>query len=103
GPGGPGPGRCAGAAGASGAFGLLVEPVQDALLFAARRAPFEQVRATLQRATKRRFQAPAADGLVVPAGENRRHRLAPELGGPGVLRVFEEAVGERFLLGRCGV
>ena len=44
--------------------------------------------------------APAGDPAVVAGPEHFRHLPAPEGGGPGVVRILDEAGGERLLLGR---
>ncbi len=63
----------------------------------------EQVRAPGERPPQRLPQPPAAHGAVIAADEDRRHVLAAERRRPGVLRVLEQSVGERFLVGRCVV
>ena len=49
---------------------------------------------------ERLLRAPARDGAVVARGQDRRHVQPAERRRPRVLRVLEQAVGERFLDGR---
>ena len=59
----------------------------------------QQVGSPKQRATERLAETPAADLLVVARDEHGGHRDAVERRRAGVLRVLEEAGGERLLGG----
>ena len=66
----------------------------------ARRAG-EQIRPALERALERLAPPPLLDLRVVPRQQHRRHRHAPELRRPRVLRKVEQPARERIARHRC--
>src|SRR5690606_31572622 len=76
---------------------LLPQPRQLALVLSAELGRRQEVGAAQERAAQRLAAAPGRDVAVVPRQEDLRDAQAAELGRAGVLRVVEQAGGERVL------
>src|SRR6266705_334321 len=79
---------------------FLLEFIEQLAFDLAHPAPLQQLRPSQPSAPQRLLQPPALDLRMVPREQYRRHRFPLVRFRPRVLRVVEQPVHERVLLGR---